>query len=109
VGLTVRVAFEGKSVEVPLGSLPHTGGSASVVDLWKAAWPDVDLTPLRFDFTGSDGFHPASRPPCTRPLTAVEIRAAQIDVVSHDLRYDAPIDLPGCYRVHAVVAMDGLR
>lgn len=109
VGPTVRVTLDGKSIEVPLASLPHEGTKAALGDLWKAAWPAASPEALHFDLTGSDGFHPASRRPCERMLTGAEIGHARIDVVSHDVSFDGAVELPGCYRVKAVVAMDGLR
>jgi hypothetical protein len=109
VGPSVQVTLDGKSADVLLASVPHEGASLPLVQLWKAAWPTQDATTLHFDLTGSDGFHPASRPPCARLLTFAELEAAHIDVVSHDISFDSGQNLPGCYRVKAVVSMDGLR
>jgi hypothetical protein len=64
---------------------------------------------LHFDLVGSDGFHPMSRPKCTQLLTGVEIAAARIDVITHDVSFDDGLNLPGCYRVKAVVSMDATR
>ena len=109
VGPTVHVTLDGKSVDVPLASVPHEGSSAPLAELWKAAWPSQAPTALHFDLTGSDGFHPAARPPCARLLTGAEVIAAHIDIVSHDVSFDSSVQLPGCYRVKAVVSMDGTR
>jgi len=108
VGPSVRVTFEGKSSEVVMTSLAPTG-PVPLLALFHAAWPQADPAALHFDLTGSDGFHPASRPPCVRLLTGAEIAAARIDVVTHDVSFDETVQLPGCYRVHAVVAMDGTK
>ncbi len=108
-GPTVHVTLDGKSVDVSLPSVPHEGSSVPVAQLWKAAWPSEDPATLHFDLVGSDGFHPTSRPSCARLLTAVEIAAARIDVVTHDITFDDALKLPGCYRVHAVVQMDATR
>ena len=109
VGPTVKVSLEGKTADIPLEGIPHEGSSAPLVALWRAAWPSEDPTALHFDLTGSDGFHPASRPACARLLTGAEVAAAHIDLVSHDVSFDSALSLPGCYRVKAVVSMDGSR
>ena len=112
VGPTIRVTLAGTSIEVPTSSLASdaTGGSAPLLSLWKAAWPSEDPLPLHFDLWGSDGFHPAARPPCAaRLLTGAEVALARIDLTTHDISFDKTVALPGCYHVHAVVAMDGVR
>ncbi len=109
VGATVKVTVDGKSAETVLADVPHVGNAAHLLDLWRAAFPDVDPAALHFDLTGSDGFHPASRPPCARLLTGAEVAAASIDVVTHDVSFDSSVHLPGCYRVKAVVGVDGTR
>jgi hypothetical protein len=109
VGLAVRVTLGGKSEGVALATVPLQGDSVALVDLWRAAFPGVDPGPLHFDLVGSDGFHPASRPKCTRLLTGAEVAAARIDVVTHDVSYPDALNLPGCYRVKAVVSVDATR
>jgi hypothetical protein len=109
VGPSVHVTMDGNARDIALASLPHVGTSALVVDLWKAAFPGEDPLPLHFDLVGSDGFHPGSRPKCARLLTGSEILGAHVDVVSHDISFDDALGLPGCYRVKAVVSMDGAR
>ena len=109
VGLAVRITLDGKSEEVALATVPLQGDSVALIDLWKAAFPGVDPAPLHFDLVGSDGFHPASRPKCTRLLTGAEVAAARIDVVTHDVSYPDALSLPGCYRVKAVVSVDATR
>ncbi len=109
VGPDVRVALDDNEVGVALASVPHDGSSASLAAVWKLAFPAEDPTALHFDLVGSDGFHPASRPACARPLTGAEVAAARIDVVTHDVSYDDTLHLPGCYRVKAVVRVVGTR
>jgi hypothetical protein len=109
VGLAVRITLDGKSEEVALATVPLQGDSVALIDLWKAAFPGVDPGPLHFDLVGSDGFHPASRPKCTRPLAGAEVATARIDVVTHDVSFDAALNLPGCYKVKAVVSVDATR
>jgi hypothetical protein len=109
VGLAVRVTLDGKSNEVALATVPLQGDSVALVDLWRAAFPGVDPGPLHFDLVGSDGFHPASRPKCTRLLTGAEVATARIDVVTHNVSFDDALKLPGCYRVKAVVSVDATR
>jgi hypothetical protein len=109
VSASVTVVLDGKSVNVSLPSLSQDGGVATVAQLWRAAWPSEDPAPLRFDLVGSDGFRPMSRPKCTRLLTGAEIAAARIDVITHDVTYDDALQLPGCYRVKAVVRLEGSR
>ena len=106
-GPDVSVVFGDQRVAITLADLAHGASSVALVDLWKAALPDRDPEPLRFDLFGSDGFHPSDRPPCAAPLTIELIRAAHLDVKSHDLTFDAGHDLPGCYHVHAVVRFEG--
>lgn len=109
VGPAVTVAFDGKSTDVPLASLPQDGSAASLLALWKAVFPAEDVATLHFDLLGSDGFHPASRPACARPLTGADMAAGRIDVVTHDVSYDDALKLPGCYRVKAVVRLEATR
>ena len=108
VGPSVHVTLDGKVADVVLANVPHDGHSHPLVQLWSAAFPSEDPAPLHFDLVGSDGFHPQSRPKCTRLLTGAEITAARIDVVTHDMSFEG-IDLPGCYRVKAVVSLDATR
>lgn len=68
-----------------------------------------DPSPLRFDIVGSDGFRPTSKPKCERLLTGRELASARLDVTTHDLLLDGGLKLPGCYRVRAVVAIEGKR
>lgn len=105
----VRVTLAGTPRNVAVASLPHEGGSVPLLLLWRAAWPDANPAPLHFDLVGSDGFHPADRPPCKALLTSAELVEAHIDVVTHDISFDEGVALPGCYHVHAVVALDGLK
>jgi hypothetical protein len=109
VGPHLSVALEDKSEDVILANVPHEGPSVPVVQVWKAAFPGEDPASLRFDLIGSDGFHPASRPACTRLLTGGEMAAARIDVVTHDVSFDGATKLPRCYRVKAVVRLEGSR
>jgi hypothetical protein len=110
VGPAVKVSLDGKSTDVPLASLATDGaGSVSFAQVWKAAWPSEDPAPLRFDLVGSDGFRPTSKTKCTRLLTGQELAASRLDVTTHDLRLDEASKLPGCYRVRAVVAIEGKR
>ncbi len=81
----------------------------SFAQLWKGAFPDEDPGPLHFDVVGSDGFRPTSRPKCPRLLTGAEMNAARLDAVTHDVSFDAGLDLPGCYRVRAVVRVEASR
>jgi hypothetical protein len=109
VGPQVSVALEGKQADVVLADVPHQGSSASLVEVWKVAFPGEDAGPLHFDLVGSDGFRPGSRPSCSRLLSGAEISAARIDVVTHDVSYDDGVQRPGCYRVKAVVRMEATR
>jgi hypothetical protein len=109
VGPSVHVTLEGKAADVVLASVPHDGGSAPLVELWKAAFPSEDPAALHFDLVGSDGFHPSSRTKCARLLTGAEVAAGHIDAVSHNVTFDEGLNLPGCYRVKAVVRVDATR
>jgi hypothetical protein len=109
VGPQVSVALDGKQIDVVLANVPHEGSSASLVQVWKQAFPDEDAAALHFDLVGSDGFHPASRPACVRLLTGAEVGTARIDVATHDVSFDPTVKLPGCYRVKAVVRVDVTR
>jgi hypothetical protein len=109
VGQSVRVSFDGKAADIVLSTVPHEGASAPLTQLWKLAFPSEDAVPLHFDLVGSDGFHPGSRPRCARLLTGAEIATARIDVVTHDVSFDQGLDLPGCYRVKAVVSVEATR
>jgi hypothetical protein len=110
-GASVKVSLDGKAADVAIASLPADGAPASVsfAQLWKAAWPAEDLSQLRFDFVGSDGFRPASKPKCAQLLTGRELGAARITVATHDLVFDEASKLAGCYRVRAVVAIEAAR
>jgi len=107
VGPQVSVVFQDRRVEITLAELARGAATIPLLDLWKAALPNQEAKPLTFDLFGSDGFHPSDRSPCARPLTAEMIAAAHINVVSHDITFDAGHDLPGCYHVHAVVRFEG--
>jgi hypothetical protein len=109
VGPSVHVTLDGRAADVVLANVPHDGSSAPLPELWKVAFPSEDPKMLHFDLVGSDGFHPMSRPKCTQLLTGVEIAAARIDVITHDVSFDDGLNLPGCYRVKAVVSMDATR
>jgi hypothetical protein len=108
-GPQVSVGLDGKQVDVVLADVPHDGPAAPLARVWSAAFPSQDPTALHFDLIGSDGFHPASRPACARPLTGAEIAAARIDVASHDVAFDDGVKLPGCYRVKGVVRIEASR
>jgi hypothetical protein len=107
VGPSIVVAFGGRDAEVALATVAH-GESVALLDVWKAALPDQEPASLRFDVFGSDGFHPAARPDCGRLLTGSELARARLDVKSHDLTFDG-VELPHCYRVHAVVRIEAIR
>jgi hypothetical protein len=109
VGTSVHVTLDGKSADVALGGVPHEGNAASLAEVWKVAFPSEDAAPLHFDLVGSDGFHPASRPMCARLITGAEVKAARIDVTTHNVTYDDALNLPGCYRVKGVVSIDATR
>jgi hypothetical protein len=110
VSLVIRITLDGKIEEVALATVPlHDDDSVALIDLWRAAFPGVDPAPLHFDLVGSDGFHPMSRPKCTRLLTGAEVASARIDVVTHNAFFDDALNLPRCYRVKAVVSVDATR
>jgi hypothetical protein len=109
VGPQVSVGFEGKQSAVSLASVPHEGASASLVEVWKLAFPSEDAAPLHFDLVGSDGFRPASRPACPRLLNGTEIAALRIDIASHDVSFDDSAKLPKCYHVRALVRLEATR
>jgi hypothetical protein len=108
-GPQVSVVLDGKQVDVVLAEVPHDGPAAGLVRVWASAFPAQDLAALHFDLVGSDGFRPASRPACTRPLTGAEIAVARIDIASHDVSFDDTLKLPGCYRVKGVVRIEASR
>lgn len=105
----MSVALDGKSVDVALASLSQDGGTTTLGQVWKAAWPSEEPAPLRFDLVGIDGFRPMSRPKCTRLLTGAEFAAARIDVATHDVSFDDALGLAGCYRVRATVRIEASR
>lgn len=105
-GAEVKITFGGKESTVKVAELPQTGGQVSLTTIIKKALPNQDPAPLKYDLVGSDGFHVGSRPACNRPLTGAEIATGKMDMVSHNVSYDAGSQLPGCYRVRAVVKID---
>jgi hypothetical protein len=110
VGPTVHVTFEGRSSEIAVAAIaPGRDDTVALLDLWTAAFPGVDPVPLHFDLVGSDGFHPMSRAKCTRLLTGAELRSGHMAVVTHNVSYDDTLNLPGCYRVKAVVSLEASR
>jgi hypothetical protein len=109
VGPSVAVRLDGSSVDVPLSTIASGTSGVSLDSVWRAAWPHEDPLHLRFDLVGSDGFRPMSRPKCTRLLTGSEFVRAHLDAVSHDVTFDEEPELPGCYRVHHVVAIEASR
>jgi hypothetical protein len=109
IGPSVAVRFEGRSVDVPLAGVASDAGGLSLDALWRAAWPTEDGSRLSFDLLGSDGFRPMSRPKCTRLLTAAEFAHGRLNTATHDVTYDDEPQLPGCYRVHHVIAIEAVR
>jgi hypothetical protein len=108
-GPSIAVRFEGKSVDLRLASMAPDGGEVPLASLWKAAWPSEDTSRLSFELVGSDGFRPTSRAKCTHLLTAGEFAHGRMDAATHDVTYPEEPDLPGCYRVHHVVAIEATR
>ncbi|HEX4477624.1 MAG TPA: hypothetical protein VH142_21185 [Polyangiaceae bacterium] len=108
VGPTVSVELGNERAEIRLAELPHAGPTVPLVEVWKAAMPNRDPASFDFDLFGSDGFHPGARPACARLLNAGELAAAHLDVVTHDVSFDPILQLPGCYRVRAVVRLEGI-
>jgi hypothetical protein len=109
VGPSVHVTFDGKIADVTLSAIPHQGSSLPLMEIWKRGFPAEDPTALHFDLVGSDGFHPGARPKCARLLTGAEVGEAHMDIVTHDVSFNEKLDLPGCYRVKAVVSVDATR
>jgi hypothetical protein len=109
VGPQVSVSLDGKSVEVPLAELPRDGATAPLEEVWRRAFPAADAASLHFDLFGSDGFHPAARPACAQLLSGAQVKAARIDVVTHNVSFDEGLKLPGCYRVKALVRIEATR
>jgi hypothetical protein len=110
-GASVAVRLDGKTVNVDVAAVSADAGATDVplLRLWSAAFPSEDPSHLRFDLFGSDGFHPTSRPKCTHLLSSDELAHFRIDVAKHDVSIVDGLDLPGCYRVHAVVAIEATR
>ena len=108
VGPSVTVRLGGETKEVELAGVPREPGSHSVpvVAVWRAAWPAAELTGLKFDFVGSDGFRPMMRSRCPRLLTADEMTHLTLSVVTHDISVDDGLSLAGCYKVHATVRIE---
>jgi hypothetical protein len=112
VGPTVTVSLDGKSAVVTLANVRAAEGASGFValaEVWKAAFPSEDYASLKFDFVGSDGFRPTSRPKCTRLLSGSELGAARLEVTTHHLAFEESSKLPGCYRVRALVAIEATR
>jgi hypothetical protein len=108
----VKVSLDGKSSVVTLASVRAADGAPGSVafsDVWKTAFPTEDFANLKFDFVGSDGFRPTSRPKCTRMLSGTELGAARLEVTTHHLVFEESSKLPGCYRVRAVVAIEATK
>jgi hypothetical protein len=111
VGPTIAASFGGKTVDVVLSSVAREPGSNSVAlaSVFDAAFPSERTAGLHFDLVGSDGFRPMSRPKCTRVLSCEEVAKAHLDPVTHNVSYDPDAQLPGCYRVRAVVRIEATR
>lgn len=109
VGPSVQVSLGDKHADVALAALPHDGPTVPLLQVWKAAFATEDPAALRFNLFGSDGFHPQARSKCPALLTGGQIAAARIDVATHDVSYDDALNLPGCYRVKAVVRIEASR
>ena len=80
---SLRVAFGESSAVVKLAGLQRTerDGSAKVrlLDVWEAARLHAAASQLRFDFVGSDGFHPTSRPKCPELIDGALLDRGYVD------------------------------
>jgi hypothetical protein len=110
-GSSVAVRLDGKTVNVDLAAVGVDAGATEVplLRVWSAAFPSEGPSDLHFDFVGSDGFRPMSRPKCTRLLSSNELAHFRMDLAKHDVSIGDELALPGCYRVHAVVAIEAAR
>jgi hypothetical protein len=106
VGPSVEVRLDGQTRAVALAQLPHGADDlVSLAALIQAAYPAGDASRGHVDLVGSDGFRPMSRPKCTHLLASDEVAHLRMNVVTHDVSIEG-LDLPGCYRVRAVVAIE---
>jgi hypothetical protein len=109
VTASVAVRLDGKTVNVDVSAVAADAGSIPLLQIWGAAFPTTDASSLHFDLVGSDGFRPMSRPKCTHLLSSDELTHFRLDAVKHDVSIGDGLELPGCYRVHAVVAIEATR
>jgi hypothetical protein len=109
VTASLSVTVDGKPATLDLAALARDAGTTSLplTQVWRAAWPSQDPAHLRFDLVGSDGFRPMSRPKCTHLLTGDELSHLRLEVTTHNVSTDDGMDLPGCYRVKALVTIEG--
>jgi hypothetical protein len=107
VGPLVSVVYNEFQVDVRLTDLSDGTPTIPLLKVWTVgSIKKFAPSGLNFDLFGSDGFHPSDRAPCARLLTAKQMAAAHINVVTHDITFDPGLSLPGCYRVRGVVRLE---
>ncbi len=104
----IRVSYEGREALVRLGDLQHGGAKVRLLDVWEAAKLGAPASRLRFDFVGSDGFHPTSRPKCPELVDGALLDRGAIDVTTRGLSWEDSLGLAGCYRVRDTVRMSAV-
>jgi hypothetical protein len=112
--LRVRWALEeagqAYDVRLPDAQAPRPAGYRCLQPFGQVpSYEEEGVSMFESDLVGSDGFHPMSRPQCTRLLRGAEIAVARMNLVTHNVSYNSAPILPGCYRVKAVVSLDATR
>jgi hypothetical protein len=110
---SVRLTLGGGVATVPLAGLPTTGRAGEpkvrLADVWAAAKLASPASRLRFDFVGSDGFRPTSRPKCPERLDGSALEHGYIDAKTRSLSWDDSLGLAACYRVRDVVQIEAVE
>lgn len=102
---TVKVTYQGKSVDVDLGQpTPVTFAGAPhalLSDVVALGVSGKALDSLQADFTSSDGYNPGSKSNCASlvPVPGNLFQKGYIDVSTRRLRWDTALQYPSCLNV----------
>jgi hypothetical protein len=109
---TFAVTYKGASVEPDLSKAEDVtiNGTAckKLSSVALLAFPEIVLDAVVVDFTGSEGFKPASKPYCTGliPFAGTSLANGCIDPATRNLQWDESLSWPGCMSVKGTVEME---
>lgn len=107
-GVVVGVFYDGRSVDVDLGTVATTSykgvNLVKLSDVWTSSGMEAERAALEFEFVASDGFTPSSKG-CAG-LAGTVLGMGYIDPVSRNLTWDESLGFEGCYSVRDTAQMN---